>query len=99
MVEVPLTALFLPYIGTTMRIFPHLTKMQRVITNIENEFNRKPIVFGIHPNEFIDESREKRIIHKQSRNLINYLFKDSFSIAIKNEKSREKCYTVIQKRN
>jgi len=55
-VEVPLSATFLPYVGTTMRIFPSISKIQRGILNFENKINNKPIVFDIHPNEFIDET-------------------------------------------
>ena len=76
LVEVPLSAFFFPYVGTTMRIFPALTSLQRFGFHFESAMNNKPIVFDIHPNEFIDESGEKRIIHKRSSNYINYLLKD-----------------------
>ena len=76
LIEVPLTALFIPYLSTTMRIFPRITSLQRRIINIETSFNYKPVVFDIHPNEFIDESKEVRTIKKRSSNPINYLLKD-----------------------
>ena len=38
--------------------------------------NTKPIVFDIHPNEFIDESDEKRVINKRSKNPASYLLQD-----------------------
>jgi peptidoglycan/xylan/chitin deacetylase (PgdA/CDA1 family) len=75
-VEIPLSATFLPYVGTTMRIFPSVSKIQRCILNFENKINKKPIVFDIHPNEFIDESDEKRVINKRSKNPVSYLFQD-----------------------
>lgn len=75
-VEVPLSATFLPYVGTTMRIFPSASKVQRCILNFENKINKKPIVFDIHPNEFIDESNEKRVINKRSKNPVSYFFQD-----------------------
>ena len=74
--EVPLSAFFLPYVGTTMRIFPALTALQRVGFHLEAKLDKKPIVFDIHPNEFIDESDEKRVIHKRSGNPVTYLLKD-----------------------
>ena len=74
--EVPLTALFLPYVSTTMRIFPLITSLQRRLVNLETTITYKPVVFDIHPNEFIDESTEKRIIKKRSKNLVSYLLKD-----------------------
>ena len=83
LVEVPLTALFLPYVGTTMRIFPRLTSFQRKLIHAETKFNKKPVVFDIHPNEFIDESNEQRTIQKRSNNPINYLLKDLIRSKIK----------------
>lgn len=76
LVEVPLSALFLPYVGTTMRVFPWLTSVQRKLIHIENNINSKPVVFDIHPNEFIDESDEIRVVNKRSKNPINYFLKD-----------------------
>lgn len=76
LIEVPLTALFFPYVSTTMRLFPLLTSVQKRIFHIETILNNRPVVFDIHPNEFIDESEEVRIIHKRSNNFLIYLFKD-----------------------
>ena len=76
LVEVPLSALFFPYVGTTMRIFPLLTSIQRRFIHIETIINNKPVVFDIHPNEFIDESDELRIIKRRAHNFLGYLLKD-----------------------
>jgi len=76
LVEVPLSALFLPYVGTTMRIFPFITSLQRRGIHFENSINKKPVVFDIHPNEFIDESDEVRVIYKRSKNPVSYFLKD-----------------------
>jgi len=76
LVEIPLTALFLPYVGTTMRIFPSITALQRRLIHLESSWNKKPVVFDIHPNEFIDESNEKRVVNKRSHNPFNYFLKD-----------------------
>jgi peptidoglycan-N-acetylglucosamine deacetylase len=75
-IEVPLTALFFPHVGTTMRIFPMLTFFQRYGINMESYFNHKPLVFDIHPNEFIDESNEERVIQQRAKNKFNYFFQD-----------------------
>jgi len=75
-VEVPLSALVLPYVGTTMRIFPFITNIQKRFLNFETKINQKPIVFDIHPNEFIDESDEKRMINRRSNNFVLYLLQD-----------------------
>jgi len=56
LVEVPLSAYFAPYLGTTMRVFPAMTSVQRYFAHLEAGFTGKPVVFGIHLNEVIDES-------------------------------------------
>lgn len=76
LVEVPLSALFFPYMGTSMRIFPLLTSLLRRGLHWEARLRGKPIVFDIHPNELIDESDETRIVYKRSKNYFNYLLKD-----------------------
>lgn len=74
--EIPLSALLLPYVGTTMRIFPGITSIQIRLLNFENLFHDKPIVFDIHPNELIDESIEKRTILKRTNNPVKYFLQD-----------------------
>lgn len=75
-VEVPLSATLFPYVGTTMRIFPGITRLQRNFLNWETKTNKKPIVFDIHPNELIDESNEPRVINRRSKNPISYFIQD-----------------------
>ena len=75
-IEVPLSAYLLPYLGTTMRIFPLVTKLQHHLVHWENKINAKPVVFDFHPNELVDESHEKRNINRRNKNYINYLLKD-----------------------
>ena len=76
LIEVPLSATFFPYVSTTMRVFPIITSLQRRLLHSESSFNQKPIVFDIHPNEFIDESNEIRTIERRSKNPISYFLKD-----------------------
>ena len=76
LVEVPLSAYFAPYVGTTMRILPAMTAAQRYMAHLEATLTGKPVVFDIHPNELIDESGEKRTIAKRSLNPVTYLLKD-----------------------
>jgi peptidoglycan/xylan/chitin deacetylase (PgdA/CDA1 family) len=81
--EIPLSACLLPYVGTTMRIFPFLTSIQRKLLSLESKMNGKPIVFDVHPNEFIDESNEKRIINKRSSNPIASFLQDTLRSKLK----------------
>lgn len=83
LVEIPLSATLFPYIGTTMRIFPFLTALQRRALNVENRFKKKPIVFDIHPNELIDESNESRNIHRRSSNFIQFFIQDYLRTKLK----------------
>lgn len=75
-IEVPLSASFIPYVGTTLRIFPWISKYQRKILSLESSLIGKPIVFDVHPNEFIDESTEKREKKKRASNLFLSFFQD-----------------------
>ena len=76
LVEVPLSATLLPFVGTTMRMMPGLTSLQQKLLHLESGINAKPVVFGVHPNEFIDESSEERVINRRSSNPIAYLLTD-----------------------
>ena len=76
LVEIPLSALFFPYVGTTMRLLPIMTRLQRIGIHFENQLYNKPVVFDIHPNEFIDESNEIRVINKRTNNFTSYIFSD-----------------------
>ena len=97
LIEVPLTALFFPYVSTTMRIFPIITSLQRRIINLETKLNNKPVVFDIHPNEFIDESGEERAIEKRSNNLIKYILKDLLRSKLKIKNLGSKAIPIYKK--
>ncbi len=84
-IEVPLSATGLPYLGTTMRIFPIITSFQRRLLHYESLINKKPIVFDIHPNELIDETDEKRIINRRSSNFISYFVQDFLRSKLKSK--------------
>ena len=75
-IEVPLSACIFPYVGTTLRIFPLISRIVRNVLIIESSTNYKPIVFDIHPNEFIDESYKKRNIERRSNSLFEYFVAD-----------------------
>ena len=82
--EIPLNAFLIPYIGTTMRLFPNITKLLRNLAHFEYKFHRKPIVFLIHPNEFIDESAEKvNKIQRREDNYLSYLLADKLRRKLK----------------
>ncbi len=86
LVEVPLSALLYPYVGTTMRIAPRMTRAVRRLLHQEARLSGKPIVFDIHPNEFLEEREGKRTIARRSRGFFGYLLKDLMrgSLKVKN---------------
>ena len=76
LIELPLTAFLFPFVGTTHRLFPSITSFQQKLFNLETSYNKKPLVFDVHPNEFIDEHSEKRVIARRTNNPIKYLLSD-----------------------
>lgn len=96
-VEVPLSATLLPYLGTTMRIFPGITAVQRKMLARESARNGKPIVFDIHPNELIDESGEKRNIESRSNNPISYFVQDYLRAKLKVKNLGDKGTTLYDR--
>ncbi|MCA0931072.1 polysaccharide deacetylase family protein [Lutimonas saemankumensis] len=84
-VEVPVSAMILPYLSTTMRIFPKITSYQRRFLAFETERSGKPIVFLTHPNEFIDEREENKIINKRSENPLASFLQDTLRSKLKSK--------------
>lgn len=76
LIEIPLSATLFPYVGTTMRVFPFITNLQKRILAFEASMYNKPVVFDIHPNEFIDESDIEQSIEKRSSNPVAYFLQD-----------------------
>ena len=95
-VEVPLSALGLPYVGTTMRVLPIITEFQKRILHIETAVNKKPIVFDILPIEFIEESDEKRVINKRSKNQVSYFLQDIIRSRLKARNLGEKAVPLYE---
>ena len=72
--EIPISAMILPLIGTTIRIMPNILKMLRKILYLESKASGKPIVLLFHPNECID--RDKVEVTKRAKDPITFLFAD-----------------------
>jgi len=80
--EIPISALILPYIGTTLRISPFIIRYLRNILNFETSYRGNPINFLIHPNEMIKESNND-LVHRRSNNPISYLFAEKIRRGLK----------------
>lgn len=96
LIEIPLSATLFPYVGTTMRIFPGITGIQRNLLHWETKINKKPIVFDIHPNEFIDESNEPRTIERRSKNPVSYFIQDFLRSQLKVKNLGEKAIPLYE---
>ncbi|HID26234.1 MAG TPA: DUF2334 domain-containing protein [Methanosarcinales archaeon] len=73
--EIPISALLFPFIGTTMRVSPLLTKILQKYLYYESKNTDKPVVFLFHPNECLDIGEEV-MTTKRTNNPIEYLFAD-----------------------
>ena len=75
--EVPISAMVFPYIGTFMRIAPAFNRLTRNVLYLESKCNGRQFVFLTHPNEFIDEMPNgDGKITRRSKNYIGYLLGD-----------------------
>ena len=76
LLEIPISALIFPYIGTFMRIAPALNRATRRLLFCETCITGRQFVFLTHPNEFIDEERITNEVQRRSSNYIGYLLGD-----------------------
>ena len=74
--EIPISAFGLPYIGTFMRIAPSLTRFTRNLLYLETKITGRHFNFLTHPNEFLDEEQELGIIQRRGSNYFSYLLGD-----------------------
>ncbi len=96
-IEVPLSATILPYLGTTLRIFPTLTSLQRKLLKLESKITNKPIVFDIHPNEFINESDEPKEFNRRSNNIISSFLQDTLRSKLKTKNLGVECCELYER--
>jgi len=80
-----------------MRIMPGITKAQQKLLHLESLTNGKPVVFVIHPNEFIDESDQPRAIKRRSANPIAYLLSDLVRAKLKVKNLGEKAVPIYER--
>ena len=73
--EIPISALMIPFIGTTMRISPTVTKLIKKCLFRESFQTGKPVVFLFHPNECLDVEAGSKAT-RRTNNLFEYVFAD-----------------------
>lgn len=81
--EIPISAMLIPYIGTTMRIIPNIINKLKYFFSWEAKLKGNPINLLIHPIELIEEEKRANNIERRSANIINYLIKDKIRHKLK----------------
>ena len=95
--EIPISAAGLPYIGTFMRISPVLNRFTRNILHLETKMNNRPFNFLTHPNEFIDEERVNKKIQRRGNNLFSYLLGDVLRHRLKTKNLGQKALPIFER--
>lgn len=95
--EVPISAMGFPYIGTFMRIAPGLNRFTRQMLYWETLCNGRQLVFLTHPNEFIDEDQETTEIERRGSNYISYLLGDVIRHKLKVKNLGEKALPIYER--
>jgi len=95
--EVPISALGFPYIGTFMRIAPWLNRMTRWMLFWETRCNGRQFVFLTHPNEFINEDLEGGKIERRASNYFSYLMGDVLRHKLKVKNLGEKALPIYER--
>jgi len=86
--EFPISSFFWAMTGTHLRLSPMMTGMLLKLLDKEASFKNIPIVFLIHPNEFINFTR-------QSTSHRNNWFSDNLRHMIKMKNLGDKCYKLF----
>lgn len=82
--EVPISSYGVPYIGTVMRISPHvLTPMARRVLYWESKRKDTPITFLYHPSEAVQEIEEEYKPRHRAQSKIGYLMSDVLRAKVK----------------
>ncbi len=95
--EIPISAMGFPYIGTFMRIAPGLNRMTRQMLYWETLCNGRQFVFLTHPNEFIDEDWEGGKIQRRASNYFSYLMGDVLRHKLKVKNLGEKALPIFER--
>ncbi len=95
--EIPISALGFPYIGTFMRIAPAINRMTRTLLSLESKCTHRPFVFLTHPNEFINEERSDDDIERRAKNYLSYLLGDVLRHYLKVKNLGEEALPLLER--
>jgi len=94
--EIPISAFIMPYIGTTMRIFPLFIKVLRNYLATEAIRKGNPVNLLIHPNEMIIEKKIDDKIQRRTKSIISYFISDIIRHKLKLKNLGEPCYQLLE---
>ncbi|MCG2736007.1 MAG: polysaccharide deacetylase family protein [Candidatus Methanoperedenaceae archaeon] len=92
--EIPITAFILSYIGTTMRVSPTTLRILEKFFFAESIMTEKPIVFLFHPNECLN-LRSGIKPKKRGNNFINQIFADYMRNKLKKRNLGQKAADLL----
>lgn len=94
-IEVPVSAFGVPYIGTVMRIAPYtLTPITRLLLYLESKHKDTPVNFLFHPNETIPEIAEEMIADENSK---GHAFSGEFRARLKNKNLNPNAFLLLER--
>lgn len=96
LLEIPIISIIYPYIGTTLRISPFLTKLIRQLLVLESSLFDRCIVFIFHPNELIIEDIDSTSLSRRSNNLIKYFLAERFRTYLKRRNLGENALHLLE---
>jgi peptidoglycan/xylan/chitin deacetylase (PgdA/CDA1 family) len=97
-VEIPLSSFILPLVGSTMRSMPVLNSVLRSLLSWESMSKNSPIVYYMHPNEFLNEKGEIiNGVERRTKNIIKYLLADKLRRKIKIKNLGDKAFDIYSK--
>ena len=83
-IEVPISSYGVPYIGTVMRIAPHvLTPLTRRLLYRESKRKDTPVTFLFHPSEAVQEIEEEYTPQHRAQSNLGYLLSDVLRAKVK----------------
>lgn len=95
-IEVPVSAYGIPYIGTVMRLAPYtLTPLTRRLLYRESKWKDTPINFLFHPNETIPEIAEEMIPEEGDKK--GHLFSGEFRAKLKNKNLNAHAFDLFER--
>ena len=92
--EIPISAMILPFIGTTIRMMPNVLRLLRKMLFIESRISGKPVVLLFHPNECIDYSEVKTT--RRARDPVSFFFADYLRQRLKLKNLGRKAIGLIE---